>query len=176
MTQEIFRSKKIKVWVLDHFFIVGGLIKVPDILFVEAMIDDNVVRVGRIIVKRLTLYVIKLKLLVIIFKWNGSCCSNYVLVLSLEFVKSIEVFSLIKLYIVHISQVTGVLLETLVPSIEDVIKIGLISVTIHKMLRTPVEVWNDELHTMLHGLVPAILVVSWSKPTIHSILVRSPHI
>lgn len=124
-------SKVVLVIVVDHDLVEVGQLEGPDLVFLEPVVDDRVVGVRWVRVKRLTLDVIEVEGFIVVVHWVDSRCADYVLLARLEGLESLVVIHLVHGDIIDVAQMGGVVLHILVHAGEGHVQVEVIRDSSH---------------------------------------------
>ena len=117
------------VGIVDNLLVVIGLAESPGFVFVEAVIDDGTIGIGRVSIERLTLGIVEDKLLISVHHGNDARSANGTTFFGHEWLQTLEVVRLVHLGIVHVVVLVTILSERLMESLEWIVKHRFIELT-----------------------------------------------
>lgn len=110
------------VGVIDNLLVVIGLAEGPGAVFIEAVINDGAIGIGRVSIKRLTLGIVKDKLLISVLCGNDGRGANGTTFFGHVRLQTLKVIRLVHLLIVHIVMLVTIFSEGLMESLEWIVK------------------------------------------------------
>ena len=144
-------------------------------VFLEAVINSNHVGIGWVSVKRLTLDIVEVHILIIVIIRNSRGRSDVVLRLALENLHSLEVGCLIKISVIVIILEISVIFNVLREASELRVEVGSVLLARSQLLETELEtILDGVVLVLLHALVVAVRLPSATESLLLAVLVDAP--
>jgi len=122
-------------------------------VLIKTVIDGNVIWVWWIGENGLSLNIVELEYFITVLSWQYWGHTNNIFLEWLEFLESLKVVGLVHSVIIHIIEETGIVLKTLMPSQEWIIKVVIHDCSFPNHLSRNRGIWNDHVEVLHHALV-----------------------
>ena len=145
-------------------------------VLIKPVINSNVIWVWWISENTLSLNIVELEYFITVLSWQYWCNTHHIFLQWLELLESLKIVSLCHSIIIHIVEETWIVLKTLVPSQEWVVKMLIHDSSIPKHVGTNCSIWNNHVEVLHHALVIAGAAPSCTEAFVSSVFVGAPHV